>query len=136
MRGENGDLYFSSGRKDKFAAENWLRMAGREGKKPKNFKAEGSPVLCDDQGCRGVIKGKKIAFARTPRGFYEDCDWADLMIAEFPLSQRFCEKRPMVLDLYDFLDNGAHAIYVRGDNIKVRTVKESEEDRPWADSLP
>lgn len=131
VRDEGGELFFSSGRKERFVAENWLRLAGREGEKPRTFKAQASPVLCDDDGCRVEIKGKKVAFVHTPRAFYEDCGWADLVVADIPLSGRKCAATPVVIDLYDALDNGAHAVYLGEDGVEVRSVGEEIGERAW-----
>jgi len=132
VRTDDNDLYFSSGRKDKFTAENWLRLMGREGEKPKTFKAKDAPLLCDDDGCRWEAGGKKISIIRTKKAFIEDCRWANLMIAEIPLQKWDCQSGAKMLDLYDALDGGAQSIYVRGGDIRVRNVREDVGMRPWA----
>ncbi|PZQ45055.1 MAG: hypothetical protein DI551_08595 [Micavibrio aeruginosavorus] len=129
VRGDDGDLYFSSGRRDKFAAENWLRLSGREGEKPKTFKDENAPMLCDADGCRGEINGKHVSLIYTRRAFFEDRDWADVMIGEIPLPEERQGKR-VVLGLFDFKDDGAHAVYLRG-GVQVRSVGSDAGERPW-----
>jgi len=124
------DLYVSSGRREKFVAENWMRLSGREGERPKGFRDKGSPMLCDAGGCRGEIGGRNVSFVRNRAAFYEDCAWADVIVAEIPLKRWRCEKENLVLDLYDFLDGGAHAVYV-GRDVRVRSVGEESGVRPW-----
>jgi competence protein ComEC len=127
--GEN--VYFSSRRKDKFTAENWLRLLGRDGEKPVTFKDKGSPVMCDEEGCRVTVAGQNVSLVYSRAAFYEDWDWADVLIADIPLPRVEPEGR-VVLGLYDFLDNGSHAIYL-GKTMRVRNVKDEMGDRPWSE---
>ncbi len=125
VRGGDGDLYFSSGRRDKFAAENWLRLSGRDGEKVRTFKDETAPVKCDDVGCRAEIKGRKISIVFKDRAGREDCGWAEAMVAEIPVR---CMEGAVV-DLYDARRYGAHAVFL-GRGVDVRRVG-GEMDRPW-----
>lgn len=125
-------LYVSSGRKEKFVAENWMRLAGMAGERPEVFAAKRSPVRCDDDACRMELRGRKVSFVATKKGFYEDCAWADVMVASEPLPEDACCEAKVVLDLYDFKDNGAHAVYL--DDLRVRSVGAEGGKRPWTDS--
>lgn len=133
LRGADGNLYFSTGRAEKFAAENWLRLNGRDGEKPKTFRDENAPVQCDDEGCRAEVAGKHVSILRTRRAFFEDWDWADVMIADFPLPEEKKDGGKVILGLYDFLDGGAHTVYLRGDDVRVMTVGEEVGKRPWSE---
>lgn len=126
VQGADGDLYFSSGRRDKFTAENWLRLSGREGEKPKTFKDAGAPLRCDNDGCRGELKGRKVAVVFKDRAGREDCGWAEVMVAEIPVR---C-KGGVVVDLYDAKKRGAHAVFLGG-GVVVRNVGGAEKQRPW-----
>lgn len=130
VRGADGRLYLSSGRKEKFVAENWMRLDGHAEEKPATFASLSSPMLCDDDGCRGEIKWRKVAIVKTPRGLREDCAWADVVLSAEPIAKGVCETEGPVLGLYDFLDDGAAAVYL-GDKIEVRSVGERGADRPW-----
>ena len=129
VRGGDGRLYLSSGRKEKFVAENWMRLDGRAGEKPLTFRSANSPMLCDDDGCRGEIEWKKLAIVRTPKAMREDCAWADIFISEGPVAKAACETQGPVLGLYDYLEGGAMAVYLEDMRI-VRTRKDGEV-RPW-----
>ncbi len=129
VRGGDGQLYLSSGRKEKFVAENWMRLDGRAGEKPLTFRSANSPMLCDDDGCRGEIEWKKLAIVRTPKAMREDCAWADIFISEGPVAKAACETQGPVLGLYDYLEGGAMAVYLEDMRI-VRTRKDGEV-RPW-----
>lgn len=132
VRGVDGILYVSSGRSEKFTAENWMRLSGMPPGKPKTFRSEGSPLLCDDQGCRVELRGQNIAVAFNKRAVREDCDWADVMVAKLPVKDWECGEQTAVIDLYDAKRDGAHAVYVREDGVRVRSVGGESGDRPWS----
>lgn len=125
----DGRMFVSSGRKEKFTAENWMRLAGQADVVPETFVAKASPVACDDDGCRVELQGRKVSVVASRKGFYEDCAWADVMMASEPLPESACREGKVVLDLYDFKDDGAHSIYL-GD-LRVRSVGAESGDRPW-----
>lgn len=129
VRGADGALYVASGRGEKFAVENWQRLAGLPLGKPPLMKDEASPMRCDDHGCRGEIKGWHIAMARTQTAIVEDCTWADVLIAGIPAGT-LCPKDG-VYDLFGFKDGGAHAFYLGKDDIRVRATADAGVDRPW-----
>lgn len=129
VRGADGRLYLSSGRREKFVAENWMRLDGRAEEKPLTFTSPSSPMLCDDDGCRGEVVWKKVAIVRTPRALREDCAWADIFISEGPVAKAACETAGPVLGLYDYLEGGAMAVYL-GD-MEIRSVRGRGEMRPW-----
>lgn len=131
VRAGDGSLYFSSGRKDKFAAENWQRMNGREGEKPKTFKEENAPVACDEEACRAEISGKQISLVHTRGAYFEDRVWADVIIADIPLPKEKAGSGKTVIDLYDAKYGGAHTVYLRGDNVRMRSVGNEAGERPW-----
>lgn len=125
----DGRMFVSSGRKEKFTAENWMRLAGQADVVPETFAAKTSPVVCDDDGCRVELHGRKVSVVASRKGFYEDCAWADVMIAAEPLPENTCREGKVMLDLYDFKDEGAHSIYL--DNLRVRSVRAESGVRPW-----
>lgn len=129
VRGGDGRLYLSSGRKEKFVAENWMRLDGRAGEKPLTFASNSSPILCDDDGCRGEVEWRKVAIVRTPRALREDCAWADIFISEGPVAKAACETAGPVLGLYDYLEGGAQAVYL--DDLRIVRARAKGEDRPW-----
>lgn len=125
----DGRMYVSSARKEKFAAENWMRLAGQAGVRPETFTGKYSPVACDDDGCRAVLRGRNLAIVSSRKGFYEDCVWSDVMISAEPLPRHACREGKIVLHLYDFKDRGAHTVYL--DDLRVRSVGAESGYRPW-----
>jgi competence protein ComEC len=122
-------LYLSSARKQKFVAQNWMRLSGKEGQKAHTFKHDDFPFLCDDHGCRSVIEGQKISLAFSNLGVREDCAWADVLISQIPVKK--CPSAKTTLDLFDFKYDGAHAVYIGKDNVRVRSVAQERGERPW-----
>ncbi len=131
VRGEDGDLYYSTRRAEKFSIENWQRLNGREGEKPKIFGDEGSPVLCDEAGCRVEIAGKHVAIVRTRGAYFEDRGWADVMVAGIPLPRESADSEKTVVGFFELHRNGAHTVYVRNQAIRVRSVGKGTGRRPW-----
>lgn len=135
VRDEAGRLVVSSRRKDKYAAENWLRMNGEDGVKPelwpKEGKEEGLPLSCDPSGCRGDIRGHKIAIAHEDKAWQEDCGWADVLIASVPVDQNAC-KAQGVIDRFSVWRDGAHSVFLEGPVPRVQTVQGVRGERLWA----
>ncbi|MFA5592126.1 MAG: ComEC/Rec2 family competence protein [Micavibrio sp.] len=145
---EGDFLYLSSLRREKFTAGNWMRLTGQRNKKPFHYRDRGTPVLCDMAGCRAEIPRKedmgitaKIAMPANPRAFAEDCHWADVIIADWPLNKKHCDSGAVLIDLFDARRNGAHAVYFTASpivplfggrsDIKVRSVGAEGGKRPW-----
>lgn len=78
------------------------------------------------------LRGQKISVVFNKRGVREDCAWADVMVSRVPVKEWECGEHIRVLDLYDFKRDGAHAIYVREDEVKVRSVGAENGQRPWS----
>lgn len=134
MRDEGGQLWFSTGRKERYTADNWLRRNGeRVGKKkiwPREGGVAGLPLTCDAYGCRGEMCGQKISVAYTNKAWQEDCDWADVVISQTPVSYKECAA-PMVIDYFDIWRDGAHALWLNPDKVLVRSVEEVRGNRLW-----
>ncbi len=130
VRTGEGDLMLSSLSVDKFAAENWMRMAGHEGATAQRWPVEGERegLRCDEWGCRMEREGKKIAFSLREGGQAADCAWADILVASEPLRARPC-KAGVKVDYFDLRRNGAAAIWSDG---TVKTVAMVRGTRPWA----
>lgn len=132
IRGANDKLVVSTRRKDKYAVENWLRMNGQDGEKPERWPSEGEmqgmDLRCDDAGCRGEVKGYKIAIAHEPSAWQEDCGWADIIIASVPVQGCSAEH---VIDRFSVYREGAHALYLEQD-LRIETVEAQRGERIWA----
>jgi len=125
------DLYFSSTRKDKFAAENWLRLSGRTGGKPLPFTDETFPYPCDEHGCRIEVRNQHVAVSFDHEGWQEDCPWANLVIATIPVSDPVCKQQRRVDDLFDFKEDGAHSYFIGKKGIIARSTAGERGHRPW-----
>lgn len=133
VQDNKGHLTLSTGRAEKFTAEKWLSLNGEGEARPKIWPREGgvdnTDILCDANGCRGTVAGKRVSFPRSPAALNEDCAWADIMIAPMPLPKQCVT--PLALDLFDGQRNGAHAIYIDGDQTHIVTVRDRRGQRPW-----
>ncbi len=130
--GGDGTYYISTRRGDKFSAENWMRQNGQAGERPKLFRDEGSPMLCDSTGCRGVINGVRVSIVRHMSAVREECAWATVLIAEIPVRDRYCKGPDVIVDLFDAKDRGAQALRIGRDGaVDVRSVAREVGDRPW-----
>ena len=128
VRGEDGRLYTSSKRKEKFVAENWQKAYGVEVGSVYTFPYEGQNdvMSCDPQACRMEIKGQKISYVRDLNALYEECHWSSLVIVSDFVRGAPC----WVLNKGSGYWNGAHAVYL--DDMRVQNTKEQRGLRPWA----
>lgn len=127
---QGGQMYVSSGRREKFVAESWMRMNGHGDNKPLSFQSEGSPAHCDSDACRMELKGVKISVLKTRKGMIEDCGWADLVVADFSISRRACVS-PDIISLFDVRKNGAASICIQDSAINARYSNPRDVRRPW-----
>ncbi|NQZ13934.1 MAG: ComEC/Rec2 family competence protein [Alphaproteobacteria bacterium] len=130
-----GDIFVSSGRSERYTADNWRRRNGQSSDSKRTFPKDGQivggfPLLCDDHGCRGEIEGLKISYAKDQKAVNEDCTWADLLLSPDPVNKRLCNSR-FIIDRFDVWREGAHAIWVNGDDIKIKTDANVRGKRPW-----
>lgn len=127
----NEGMTVSNRVKDRFAAGVWAQRYGLPPDyKPISWSKEGAgpgEIACDEAGCRLEAQGRKVAFSFDPSTRNEDCSWADIMIADYPV--RGCDS-PTVIDLISLKIKGAHAVNLATG--KVSTVYPEQGDRPWA----
>lgn len=133
VRDKTGALWLSTGQKERYTAENWLRQngQGKEEKEvwPREGFAENFPLTCGTYGCRGEVKGQKVAIAFTQKASQEDCNWADLLIADKPVGKECRARR--VIDYFDVWRNGAYAVWLSENKIKMKNVERVRGLRPW-----
>ena len=134
VRDHSGSLWFSTGRKERYTAKNWLRRNGQlEGDKkiwPREGALKEFPLACDVYGCLGEIGGQKIAFAFSNKAWQEDCQWADIIISKTPVKDKNCQGK-YVIDYFDVWRHGAHAIWLTPDKVKIQTVEALRGKRLW-----
>ena len=132
--GNNGSLWLSTGRTERYSADNWMRLRGREGEDkniwPREGSADGFPLTCDPYGCRGEVYSHKVSIAYTQKAWQEDCVWADIVISQTPVPYKECQAQT-VIDFFDVWRQGPHALWLTPNKVKVRTVEEVRGRRPW-----
>lgn len=137
VRRADGLYYFSTRRQDRFSIENWMRMTGHADEMPKTFRDADNLISCDSAACRTEINGAHISIVRHMSALREDCAWADILIAEFPVRRKNCPSPAHIIDLYDTRRKGAHAIRIDdGGKVDVKTVADDTGRRPWRGSKP
>ncbi len=133
---ENGDLYVSTRRSERFVRENWEKYYGLEVKSSKLLPYKGGErdisdfYSCGEFGCRFEIKGRKISFIRH---FYiqkQECSWADIIISTPPM--KIDCNAGIVIDKFDSWKNGAYAVWINDDGIKIQNVAQKTSNRPWS----
>ncbi len=125
----DGSLRLSSQRANRFAAQEWLRRAGQD--RPLAWtSAPGEPsrLDCDGADCRYRIDGREAAIVRSPAGLEAACRRSDLVIALLPPGD--CSA-PMI-GLRDLARDGAYAIWLDPDGVRLLSVRTVQGDRPWA----
>lgn len=143
IRSDAGVLHVSTLRKQKFAIENWERLNGFAANSsvawPKSGKAEGLDLACDALACRLEMKGKRISIAFDPEALAEEIAWADAIISYAPAGEpirqavRNAPGGKILLDKFDGLDDGAHALWLEDDaTIRVDSADHARGIRPWS----
>lgn len=133
VRTVDGGLILSSHRRQKFAAEQWLRRDGlaRAERWPEGDARPDGALQCDPTGCIWRGKGKAIALPELAEALADDCRLADAVLAKIPVRQECVRMAGPVYDFFDLWRHGALSASVAGDAIVVRTVNGVRGDRPW-----
>ena len=119
----------TGGKKASYSLEQWLRADG-DPRDPDTALKSGS-FKCDELACVAKVKGKTVAFIRHPAALAEECARADIVVAQIPL-HRSCPKARVTVDRIDLWADGAHALYLDGQSIRVETVAQHRGSRPWS----
>ena len=131
-RTAEGEYALSTRRSARFAGEIWLRRAGLA--EPAPWPADGASddarLACDSLGCLYRAEGRIVALVRDPRALAEDCAIADAVIALVPV-EADCVEPATVIDRFDIWREGAHALWLDGDGIRVASVADGRGVRPW-----
>jgi competence protein ComEC len=124
-------LAMSNARKNKFAATVWKEHAGLDpGEAPTLAMAEVFP--CDGAGCVALVRQARIAFSTNPLELAADCRRANLVVALYPVAERAARAcAATLIDRRAVWERGAHAAWIEGEKIRIRTVSEARGRRPW-----
>ncbi len=123
IRGDDDVLRFSTLKAQKTVRERWQRHLGQ-------VPDSGESLHCDNIGCTGTARGRKIAIIRDGRAAAEDCRWADIVISAVPLRGR-CRDPALVLDWFDIWRRGASELFVDAAAIRLLSARDARGQRPW-----
>lgn len=132
VRGADGRLSALAGRGTRFELERWLEHDGDA--RPPEEAGKAAAFSCDRQGCIAVVKGLRLAVARTAAALRDDCALAAILVLPFPRPRR-CRPDGAAIDSYDILARGAHALTVTDGRVHIDTVAEARGDRPWSTTM-
>ncbi|MDF3073400.1 MAG: putative rane metal-binding protein [Alphaproteobacteria bacterium] len=138
VRDASGRLMFSQASADKFRRETWTRRAGEEAAsawpQPGTASADGT-LRCDAIGCVLKRAGQQVNIALSPQALAEDCRQPGLLISLEP-ARRACRRRANLIDFFDLRDAGTHAVWLKGREVQVDTVRDYQGERPWSRFWP
>jgi len=138
LLGPDGGYYFNRLRGGRFVRESWLEDQGKEKAAAANrgFDAAGATWLgCDVLGCRALLAGRSVALVRQPLAFQEDCRRNDIVISFSPAPETCAAARSppaLVIDGGLLEHDKALAIWIEGEEVRLRSVAQMSGRRPWA----
>jgi len=77
------------------------------------------------------LKDNVVALVTDSRALPEDCRRADIVISAVPV-RGSCAGARLVVDRFDLWREGAHAIWLEDENIRVETVSGVNGTRLWS----
>jgi competence protein ComEC len=129
----NGQYAVTSLRRKKYTREVWLRRIGHSGPPvpwPKKKNPRNHQLSCDGQGCLYRTQFHVVSLAIHPGALLEDCYTTSLIISTFPIRQA-CRHSLRTIDRFDLWRDGAHAVWLEKNNIRVESVNAWRGHRPW-----
>jgi len=128
LRGADGALALSTRRTAKFEGDIWLRRNAQ-------FEAarwpEGTDDLaCDALGCIWRTRGQVVALVSRAEALADDCAGATVVVSQVP-APRSCRGPLAVIDRWSLWRDGAHAIWLSPDGVRVESARGVAGDRPW-----
>ncbi|MPY68464.1 MAG: DUF4131 domain-containing protein [Alphaproteobacteria bacterium] len=133
VRAPDGGMALS-GRADSFAAETWLRRSGEIKALP--WPGAGRPATpwlrCDALGCVYRAGNRRVALVSRADALGEDCAIADVVISRVPVRRGLCMGPELVIDRFALWREGAHALWLAPDGIRVKSVRRNPGARPWS----
>ncbi len=125
-----GRLVLSPGRHGAFVRTVWT---DRYGKSDMAWPKAGEPdedlgLSCDADGCVVARNGRKASLAFTAAALAEDCGTADVLVSAVPVRD-FCHGS--AIDRFRLLRDGAHAVWLGENGVRIRSVAKSTGNRIW-----
>lgn len=127
VRTDEGILATASARRG-YSLEQWL-LADGDGRPPNEIDMPGV-YRCDAMACLATVRGKTVALVRHAAALKEECARADIVVTDLAFKGP-CPKARVVVDRIDVWAEGAHALYLDGQSIRIETVAEARGERPW-----
>ena len=128
IRNPEGRLRLPEPAKKTFSVERWLLADGDSTKVDQAL--AGKFYVCDQIACLARIDDLEVAIIRHPAAIAEECARADVVISNGPAIGK-CSRARVMIDRRDLYERGAHALYIDGGSIIVRSVAELRGERPW-----
>lgn len=127
LRNGQGLLVPSSGRKGRYVVTQWLMADGDSAKPAEAAKRPG--WTCSAATCSGDVAGRSLIYLRDEKQ-PGDCGKHDIVIAAFPLRGR-CKDAQVRIDRFDVWRNGAYALFVQGEGMRIEMARQEAGKRPW-----
>jgi competence protein ComEC len=132
-RTADGGLLVSSKSVGRSTREAWLRRTGSEapaGYWPKQGASADGGLRCDASGCVYRVNEHIVAVAARGEALIEDCRLADVLISLVPV-RGSCTSASALLDRFDLWREGAHAVWLDRNRVRIESVNGVRGDRPW-----
>jgi competence protein ComEC len=113
------------GRAGKFIREVWTDRYGAS----EQTWTDVEGLNCDADGCVLVRDGQRLLIAFTSAALAEDCGDVDVIVSA-TAARDLC-RQGKIIDLIDLHRDGAHALWLTNDGVRVRSVKDSTGNRVW-----
>jgi competence protein ComEC len=134
VRQADGQLAFAA-RPRGFVAETWLRRSG-VALPADSGKALPVPLWpaerCDGLGCVVETNGHIVAIAHRAAALTDDCGIATILVSRVPVWDARCKGPKLIVDRFDLWRNGAHALWLKPEGIRMESVGSSGGGRPWS----
>jgi competence protein ComEC len=138
VRDAEGRLTLSVPRGDRFTRETWLRRDAQEEAEswPRNGVTADGRLECRPSDCVYRANGKSVAIVRQARVLPSAFRERDLVIATVNLFNVCRAAAGQTVDRFDLLRDGAHAIWITQEGIRIETVRDARGARPWVPAIP
>lgn len=120
-----GGLVLRPGRAGRFVREVWTE---RYGGSPLKW-SDAPGLSCDADGCVFARDGQKVLLAFSATALAEDCGSADLIVST-TAARDLC-RDGQTFDLIDLRRDGAVAVWIGDDGIRLRSVRDGTGNRVW-----
>ncbi len=128
LRNGDGRLAPTTGHRGRYVVTQWLMADGDSAKPAEAAKRPG--WTCDKAKCSGEVAGHSLIYLRDEKAAV-DCGSRDIAIAAFPLRGR-CKDAGVRIDRFDVWRNGAHALIMQGQDVRIETARQLSGKRPWS----